>query len=182
MSNETKSGVTISIGLDPAHMHEVIDTALTVDSVWIMLQKIASDYTDDDLMDAFGENCLSDMIADQPLSWIYDKFKKYEADRHEIHKGDEVTWEYPYPIYGITTGQVRESASKNPRVYTGIVIGFTKSPNKSITGYRILTCDLPDRGLYATYVPVDRSKTYNFHKTGYRIREMREDKDGTENS
>lgn len=190
MNNEIGSGVTVTIDLDPAHMPKAEDPVTTLrgqelkgQDVWDMVQKVAHEYSSDDLMDAFGEEELYDALTEGDLAWFYNKFKKYEADRDVIHKGDEVAWTNPYVGYF----SYPNYASARPRQHTGVVVDIRllhRGSDTLVVGYHVLTTDAAgaEGGYRTTYIPANSIEEYNFHKTGHKVRKLMEDKNGAKNS
>lgn len=185
MNNEIGSGVTVTIDLDPAHMPKAEDpvTTLRGQDVWDMVQKVAHEYSSDDLMDAFGEEELYDALTEGDLAWFYNKFKKYEADQAVIHVGDEVAWTFPYtryyPILHPNAARVRQC--------TGVVVDIQLLHHGSDTfvdGYHVLTTDEAgvEGGYRTTYIPTFKIEDYNFHKTGHKVRKLMEDDNGAKDS
>ena len=146
MNNKTRSGVTINIDLDPAHMPKAEDpaAALSGQEVWDMIEKVANDYSEDDLLDAFGEEDLYDALMRGDLAWFYDKFKKYEAEQDVIHVGDEVAWTYPYVRYYPI---LHPNAARAARPCTGVVVDIqllhdgSDTSDTFVDGYHVLTTD-----------------------------------------
>lgn len=188
MNNEIGSGVTVTIDLDPAHMPKAEDpaAALSGQEVWDMIEKVANDYSEDDLMDAFGEEDLYDALMRGDLAWFYNKFKKYEAEQDVIHKGDEVAWTSPYARY-YPILHPNAAASVRSRLCTGVVVDIQllhRGSDTLVVGYHVLTTDAAgaEGGYRTTYIPANSIEEYNFHKTGHKVRKLMEDKNGAKNS
>ena len=99
--------------------------------------------------------------------------------------GDEVAWTFPYARYYPIPHP--NAASARPGHRTGVVVNIQLSHRGSdvfVMGYHVLTADAAgaEGGYYTTYIPTNSIEEYKFHKTGNKIREMMEDKNGAENS
>lgn len=71
---------------------ELVAAGKSAKALWDMLQKVISDYEQEEFEEAFGVETPGDLICDWDLDSFVERFKQCDKEREVIHVGDEIKW------------------------------------------------------------------------------------------
>lgn len=129
------------------HAKELVAAGKSAKALWGILEKVSSDYDEEELEEAFGVVSVDELLCNWDLDSFVECFKEYDERREAIHVGDEIKWRAT-PMFQIEP--------KEDVFHFGIVLDIKD------TYYVVLTSG--SLYFYETRVPIDCNTIQKTHR------------------